>query len=198
MAWKLARWRQTNFQPDQSWDYSTAGEGEDLSVVGNQACPERSPPLMEDVTGRRAPPHQRPAAAPWERMVNGTPWEQQRLLEAIRPTHDCWVWIQQVHLGQQVLQVSLRQAGRLENETELLCEETEGNKSTYPEDIHFHRHDLLLPRRHCLSLISDFPGPHPRPGKTHAEIAPRADDRRIFLRTVESIPALLSTMQELH
>jgi hypothetical protein len=108
MAWKLARWRQTNFQPDQSWDYSTAGEGEDLSVVGNQACPERSPPLMEDVTGRRAPPHQHPAAAPWERMVNGTPWEQQRLLEAIRPTHDCWVRIQQVHLGQQVLQVSLR------------------------------------------------------------------------------------------
>jgi hypothetical protein len=38
--------------------------------------------LMEDVTGRRAPPRQRPAAAPQGRVVNGTPCEQQRPLES--------------------------------------------------------------------------------------------------------------------
>jgi hypothetical protein len=55
---------------------------------------------------------QRPAAAPRECVVNSMQCEQQRPLEAVQPTHDCWVWIQQVHLGQQVLQVSLTRKKR--------------------------------------------------------------------------------------
>jgi hypothetical protein len=41
----------------------------------------------------------------------------------------------------------------LQNETKLLCEEVEGNKSTYPEDIPIHRHAWLLPQRRHPSLI---------------------------------------------
>jgi hypothetical protein len=62
-----------------------------------------------------------------------------------------------------------------------LCEETEGNKSTSPDNIPIHHHAFCFPGcivRH-LPLL---PGPHPRPGKTPAEIAPRTGDRQLFLR----------------
>jgi hypothetical protein len=48
-----------------------------------------------------------------------------------------------------------------------------------------------------LCHLSHLLGMHPRPAKTHATIASWAGDRQLFLRTEESIPALLSATQEL-
>jgi hypothetical protein len=91
-------------------------------------------------------------------VLKGAPCEQQWSLEAVRTTPifnttaitpkilNCWVRIQQVHLGQQLLQVSLtkKKARGLRNKTDLLCEETEGNKSTSPDYILIHHQPFAL------------------------------------------------------
>jgi hypothetical protein len=52
--------------------------------------------------------------------------------------------------------------------------------------------------RRSIDHLSHLPGPHPRLGKRPAAIATRAGDRQLFIRTEETIPALLSATQELH
>jgi hypothetical protein len=78
-------------------------------------------------------------------------------------------------------------ARRLENRTELLCEETEGKKSTSPDDHPIDHHAFCFPGG-IVRHLSHLPGSHPRPGKP-AAIAPWAGDRQLFLRTECSIPA---------
>jgi hypothetical protein len=76
----------------------------------------------------------------------------------------------------------------LENETELLCEGTEGNKITSPDGIPMHHHAFCFPGG-IVRHLTHLPGPHPRPGKTTEAIAPQAGDQQLFLHTEENIPA---------